>query len=100
MLGRAKFDRYLNLEERQAFIAAIRRSAELFSVPEELAPRLNPRCRDPADDVFLALAVTAAADSIVSSDEDLLSLHPWHGIQIVKPSEFVESFGKAAGDER
>jgi len=37
---------------------------------------INPPCRDPKDDQFLVLARVAEADALVSSDEDLLVLHP------------------------
>ncbi|MCA9878578.1 MAG: putative toxin-antitoxin system toxin component, PIN family [Thermomicrobiales bacterium] len=37
-------------------------------------------CRDPSDDKFLAAALTANADYIVSEDLDLLSLGSYEGI--------------------
>ena len=46
-------------------------------------------CRDPKDDKFLTLAVAANADYIVTGDDDLLVLHPFRGIQIIKPAEFL-----------
>ena len=39
--------------------------------------------------MFLALALVAEADAIVSSDEDLLVLHPWREIQILTPAGFI-----------
>ena len=39
--------------------------------------------------MFLALALAAEAEVIVSSDEDLLVLHPWRGISILNPAEFI-----------
>jgi predicted nucleic acid-binding protein len=48
-------------------------------------------CRDPKDDKFLSLALAAGADCIVSSDADLLALHPYRGIAIVTPAVFLES---------
>ena len=33
-------------------------------------------CRDPKDDRYLELALASGADTIVSSDRDLLMLHP------------------------
>ena len=47
-------------------------------------------CRDPRDDKFLALAVSGRATHIVSGDADLLSLHPFRGIPILPPSEFIK----------
>jgi uncharacterized protein len=46
-------------------------------------------CRDPRDDKFLEVAVAGEADVIVSGDEDLLALHPFAGIPIVPPGEFL-----------
>jgi predicted nucleic acid-binding protein len=33
--------------------------------------------------------LAAEADVLVSSDKDLLVLHPWRGIRIVTPAEFL-----------
>lgn len=46
-------------------------------------------CRDPKDDIFLSAALAGAADVLVSGDEDLLALHPFHGIRIIGPSAFL-----------
>jgi len=86
VLSRSKFDGYLNQESRRNFVAMIRRSVHLFAVD---ASAIQPRCRDPKDDQFLALALAAEADVIVSSDQDLLVLHPWQGIPILSPAEFI-----------
>ena len=58
---------------------------------------VNPRrqwtvCRDPKDDKFLDVAVAGHADALVSGDEDLLVLHPFQGIPIVQPAEFLAMF--------
>lgn len=49
-------------------------------------------CRDPDDDIILALAIAAEADVIISGDNDLLVLHPYHDVSIVTPSAFVDRF--------
>lgn len=46
--------------------------------------------RDIKDDKFLACAVEAKADYIVTGDEDLLILKEYEGITIVTPREFLE----------
>lgn len=46
-------------------------------------------CRDPKDDKFLEVAVAGKADVIVSGDEDLLVLHPFTGIPILPPGDFL-----------
>ena len=44
-------------------------------------------CRDPKDDKYLELALASQADRIVSSDGDLLVLHPWRGVRIPRPAD-------------
>ena len=46
-------------------------------------------CRDPKDDKFLEVAVAGKADVIVSGDKDLLALHPFAGIPILSPADFL-----------
>ena len=54
-------------------------------VPEQR----NSACRDPKDDKFLEVAVAGKADVIVSGDKDLLALHPFAGIPILPPADFL-----------
>jgi putative PIN family toxin of toxin-antitoxin system len=89
VLNRSKFDRYLNRKNRQTFVANLHRSLRLFVVQSSSAMENLPRCRDPKDDQYLALALAAEADAIVSSDHDLLVLNPWCGIRILSPAEFL-----------
>lgn len=44
---------------------------------------------DPTDDKYLACATEGNADFIVSGDTHLLRLHPWQGIAIVTPANFI-----------
>lgn len=90
VLERKKFDRYLDRESRRAFVALMRRHARLFDVQEADSKAVDPPCRDPKDNLFLALALVAEVDLLVSSDEDLLVLHPWRSIAIVTPAEFLK----------
>jgi uncharacterized protein len=89
VLGRDKFDRYLDSESRRAFVALIRRSVHLFAVRDADLLAVDPPCRDTGDHKFLALALVSEADILVSSDEDLLVLHPWHGISIITAADFI-----------
>jgi hypothetical protein len=92
VINRRKFDRYLSRDERQEFIANLRRRASIFVVQNADAMVIDPPCRDPKDNQFLALAQAAEADVPVSSDGDLLVLHPWRGIPILTPAEFLAQF--------
>jgi putative PIN family toxin of toxin-antitoxin system len=95
VLARKKFDRYLDAESRLSFVALMRRHVNLFAVQDSDTEAVHPPCRDPKDTKFLALALAAEADALVSSDDDLLVLHPWRGISIITPGQFL-----AAGSSR
>ena len=90
VLERKKFDRYRDKESRRSFVALIRRHVLLFAVQNADMAAVDPSCRDPKDNKFLALAMVSEANVLVSSDEDLLALHPWRGIPIVHPAEFLD----------
>jgi putative PIN family toxin of toxin-antitoxin system len=47
-------------------------------------------CRDADDDVVLACVLAAKAGLIVTGDKDLLTLHPWHDIQIMNPASALQ----------
>ena len=85
VLSRDKWDQYVSIKDRQEFIRRLLRVATMIPVLAEVAD-----CRDPKDNQFLALAADAEADCIVSGDKDLLVLHPWRGIAIVTPADFLE----------
>jgi putative PIN family toxin of toxin-antitoxin system len=89
VFDREKFDAYLDQESRREFIALIRGNVHLFAVQNTDLMAVEPPCRDPMDAQFLALALVAEATIVVSSDEDLLVLHPWRGVAIVTPAEFL-----------
>ena len=55
----------------------------------EAAPLGKPRSRDAKDDIFLACALAARAEIIVSFDNDLLALKKPFGIEMLKPSAFA-----------
>lgn len=49
-------------------------------------------CRDPKDNKFLDVAMCGGAALIVTGDRDLLELHPFHGVEILLPSDFLGRF--------
>ena len=91
VLLRPKFDRYLALDARHAFVDLVRVLA--VQMPVSVADEANavPACRDPKDNPFLALVLACSADVLVSSDADLLVLHPWRGIPILTPAAYLLS---------
>lgn len=87
---RPKFDLYQSTDVRKAFADIFRRHALLFSVSEADESAVSPPCRDPKDNKFLALIQACSADTLISSDNDLLVLNPWQGISILTPAEFLK----------
>lgn len=47
---------------------------------------------DPADEKFIACAVAARAEYVVSGDRHLLNLGTYGSIRVVTPSQFLKSF--------
>jgi putative PIN family toxin of toxin-antitoxin system len=96
VLDRGKFDRYRKPDSRFAFVTMIRQRSHLFAVDLVDLSVIDPPCRDPKDNQFLALSQVAEADLLVSSDEDLLVLHPWRGIPILTPADFLVRFNASS----
>lgn len=57
---------------------------EIVSITE-----LVSACRDAKDDKFLSLAISGKADLILTGDTDLLVLHPFRGIDILSPMDYL-----------
>ena len=70
--------------------ALVRKHAVLVAVSATDEFNVVPQCRDPKDNQFLALVLACEADALVSSDADLLVLHPWRGVPIVTPGDFLD----------
>jgi uncharacterized protein len=85
VLGRAKFDAYLSVADRQEFIRLLGRIVEMVPIV-----RMVRACRDPRDDKFLEVAVNGRADLIITGDRDLLELDPFMGIAIVSPAAYLD----------
>lgn len=89
VLMRPKFDRYQLPEVRKAFSAILRKHALLLAVSADDETKVSPQCRDPKDNQFLALIQACSADALISSDADLLVLHPWQGVPILTPVAYL-----------
>jgi putative PIN family toxin of toxin-antitoxin system len=57
----------------------------------------RPVCRDPNDDLVLAIAVAANARCLITGDKDLLVLVRYTGVEIVAPSAFADFEAEEAG---
>ena len=74
-----------NDEDVEAFILSLRAAVRLVTN----VPPLAGLVRDPNDDMVVACAIAAAADFVVSRDEDLLSLGAYEGIAMITPDVFM-----------
>lgn len=85
VLSRPKFDSYVSLEDRQQFIRVLNRIAERVTITAPVKA-----CRDPRDDKFLEVSLHGDADLIATGDRDLLVLHPFRGLDILSPRQYLE----------
>jgi uncharacterized protein len=85
--ARKRFDKYISAADRAE--AIIKLSRDCLLVNPSVAIKA---CRDPDDDMFLSLAVAIGAVCIITRDLDLLTLHPFRGIAIVSPFDFLKRF--------
>jgi putative PIN family toxin of toxin-antitoxin system len=80
VLHRPKFRRWLTIDEAQGAVETLMATAEYHPDPAHVPSR----CRDPKDDYLIALTIDAAADALVSGDNDLAALprhRPGHRAQ-------------------
>jgi putative PIN family toxin of toxin-antitoxin system len=84
VLRRTRFDRYRDLDERLRYLRSFIDATTPVVVHESLHV-----CRDLSDNKFLELALSGGADVIVTGDADLLCLHPWRGIAILSPADYL-----------
>jgi len=91
VLRRPKFSRALALAEIEFHLD---RLTAIFEVVE--AVHTVSDCVDLKDNMILELALSGRADIIISGDDHLLRLHPWRGILILKPADYL---ALKAGDD-
>jgi putative PIN family toxin of toxin-antitoxin system len=80
-------------EEAEEFFATVTTRGKVLFV-DPAAVRVVEE--DPDDDMFLACALAAHAEAIISGDRHLLGLGEFQGIPILGPAAFVDQMG----DER
>ena len=76
VLSRDKFDAWRPIEQRMVWVRLFR-DAVIFVESETPVTE----CRDPKDNKFLELALSANADFLVASDIHLLEMHPFRGVR-------------------
>lgn len=87
VLFRPKFDKYITDERRYSIIGRIEQDAVRIKTKRTIKV-----CRDPKDNKFLEIAITAQASCIITGDSDLLVLHPFQNIPILNAREFLKHF--------
>ena len=88
VLARPRFNRYSSPAERETFLDNLMRHTEWVQITERVRA-----CRDPRDDKILELAWNGDASYIVTGDDDLLVMHQFRGIAILRPAEFLTVIG-------
>ena len=91
VLARPRLSRFVQPELGEQILALFAIVGVRFVPSERVAD-----CRDPKDNCFLELALASGADIIVSSDQDLLVLHPWRDTRILRPAEYLAETGHGA----
>jgi uncharacterized protein len=84
VLHRPRLARFLNNGLRAEVLGVLLTQAARFDPAERVQD-----CRDAKDNKYLELALVAGAGTIVASDEDLLVLHPWRGVRILRPADYL-----------
>ena len=85
VIFRKRFDKYISDETRFSFLSSFRKATIWVEITEPVFD-----CRDPKDNKFLSLAIQGEATFIISEDEDLLVLNPYHEIPILNSRQFLE----------
>lgn len=84
VLLRPRFEEYVGVKQRELFLAQLAQVAEFVPIIRSVR-----ECRDSKDDKILEVALNGRADVIITGDDDLLELHPWREIAILKPAQYL-----------
>lgn len=89
VVHRPKFQKYFDPENVQELLSLIYSKVEFVQITDHFL-----ECRDAKDNFLLDLMASGKADYLVTGDEDLLVLNPFHNIQIVDFKSFEEIIQK------
>lgn len=70
------------------FLELVALQAEMW----ECEPLQEQVCADPDDDKFLACALAAGANHVITGDKLLLQVSGFQGIEVLRPREFVDRY--------
>jgi uncharacterized protein len=85
VLGREKFNAYVNIQDREEFLRMLGRIVEMNTILHAIHD-----CRDVRDNQILEVAVNGQAQVIVTGGEDLLVLNSFRGISIMRPADYLK----------
>ena len=88
VLDRPRLARFINPELRAELLGHLDSLGAFFAPAGRVAD-----CRDAKDNKYLELALASGAWAIVSGDADLLVLHPWRGVRVLRPAEYLAEVG-------
>jgi putative PIN family toxin of toxin-antitoxin system len=86
VLRRPKFKKYFSVAAVEELIVLLYDRVEWIEITRQFDD-----CRDKKDNFLLDLSVSGHADYLVTGDEDLLTLNPFHGVEIVSYRFFQDS---------
>jgi putative PIN family toxin of toxin-antitoxin system len=81
--------------ERAVALAPVLALITINATLVDAAPLAEPVSVDPADDMFLAAALSSGARLIVSGDRHLLDVAGWRGIVVLTPRAFSDQHLRA-----
>jgi hypothetical protein len=84
VLERPRFATAVSAALRTRILDVLRGGAVWFTPSERVAD-----CRDAKDNKYLELALAPSAWAIISGDADLLVLHPWRGVRILRSADYL-----------
>lgn len=84
-IARPKFDRYFGQDGRLRHMVKIAQLSQFFDPVHTVAVS-----QDASDDMFIALALDAKANIVISGDPDLKNVKTYQGIDIVSPATFFD----------
>jgi uncharacterized protein len=85
----AEFERTYGGSDFEGFAALILLKCEIVDAPEHLPQQV---CTDADDDKFLACALAAGGNVVVSGDRRLQAVTGWNGIHVATPRQFLDRY--------
>ncbi len=85
VLHRAKFKKYFSRQDISELILLLRFKTEQIEITHHFLD-----CRDPKDNFLLDLCVSGNANYLVTGDDDLLIMNPFHKVKIINYNLFQD----------